>query len=300
MSFSIHEYLSPKSFPEQLPVSGQRALEAIDGMMAKAQEVLKSIPAPRRIRYGSDGQQVLDVFQPAGPSASPRPALIYMHGGGWTAGYPYWCATMAPAAHAHGAILISPGYGLAPRRKWPAHRDDVFRVLQWVHENACELGINRERIVLAGNSAGGHLSAMAAVRTDLFASFRLPPRPFVKSFSVSGSMTVHDIARIPGTTGERIYKYFLNNPHDDVEASPLTYANASSLPLHLLYVEGDIDRIKISNHEMYEKLRACGVETSLQVIKGLDHFDTMTLPDDPDHKWWIEVSAALGSTNAAV
>ncbi|HKY81724.1 MAG TPA: alpha/beta hydrolase fold domain-containing protein [Sphingobium sp.] len=294
MDNSVESFVDPSSFPDQLPIGNPRAREAIAEAEAKALSTLKTIPAPTRVHYGPDGQQVMDIYRPTEATDSLRPLLIYMHGGGWTAGYPYWCASMAPAALSYGAVFISPGYGLAPRRKFPAHRDDVFEVLKWVHSHAAELGIDPDRIVLAGNSAGGHLAAMAAVRSDLFARFGLPERPFRKAFSVSGSMTAQDEEKAPGTVGERIYKYFLERAEDDVDASPVTHADARSLPTHLLYVDGDIDRIKRSNQQMHDKLLACGVETSLTELTGLDHYHTLTLLDDPDHSWWNDVADALG------
>ncbi|MGQ4599056.1 alpha/beta fold hydrolase [Nocardia sp. R6R-6] len=292
MSFDIASFLDPRVFPEQMVLSNPRANEYVQLAVAATREALDHVPAPQRRQYGADPQQVIDVYD-VEPGGRGRPAVIFMHGGGWTVGYSYWCGFMAPAAHALGAVFLAPSYGLAPRRKYPSHLEDVLEMLGWVHANADLLGIDRDRIVLAGHSAGGHLAALAALREDLYAAYDLPPRPIRAAYSVSGSMTVCAESRPAGSVAERIYKYFLEQPEDDVQASPVHQVHPGSAPIHLLLAEGDIERIQQSTQEMYEKLQAVGTETSRLVLAGHDHYDAHLVLADPRHFWWADVAAAL-------
>lgn len=293
MPFDVSSFLDPAGFPEQFALVNPRAKEYAELAVLATRQSIASVPSPRRMQYGDDGQQVIDVYDPPALERGNRPAVIFLHGGGWTVGYPYWCGFMAPAAHAFGAVFLAASYGLGPRRRYPQHLDDILEMLGWVHENAEQLGIDVGRIVLGGHSAGGHLAALTALRGDLFARHKLPEAPFRKVFVVSGSMTVCADSRPPGSVEERIYNYFLERPEDDVKASPVHHLKPNSAPIHMLLAEGDVERIKRSTQEMYEGLNEVGTETSRRVLSGHDHYDAHLVLADPDHFWWADVAAAL-------
>jgi arylformamidase len=293
MTPDFGKFLDCSAFPEQIPLTNPRANEYVGRAVAATRDALAFLPSPKRMRYGPDPQQVIDVYHPGAARHSPSPAVIFLHGGGWTAGYPFWCGFMAPAAHSFGAALIAPSYGLAPRRKFPKHLEDVLHMLGWVHANATSLGIDKGRIVLGGHSAGGHLAALASLRSDLFHQYGLPASPFRKTFVVSGSMTLRSESRSAGSVEERIYKYFLERPEDDIQASPLHLLQPRSAPIHMLVADGDVERIKRSTQEMHDKLQALGTETSRRVLADHDHYDTHLMLADSNHFWWADIRAAL-------
>ncbi len=292
-AFDIDAFLDPKSFPDQLPMGADRANEYAALSVAGTRRVLGQVPPPERLHYGEDGQQVFDIYRPAGSEGQVLPAVIFLHGGGWTAGYPYWSGFMAPGAHAFGAAFLAPSYRLAPRRKFPSHLEDVLSMLAWVRANAQRLGIDPDRIVLGGHSAGGHLTALTTLRMDLFPKFGLPARPFRMAFVVSGSMTLRFAVRPPGSVEQRVYEHFFEKEEDDLVASPLSYVAAGSAPFHIMVGENDPDRIKNSTQELADKLTAVGTEVSRRVLPGHDHFDTHLNLADPQHFWWKDVAAAL-------
>ena len=110
--------------------------------------------------YGAKPMQTLDFF-PAGQSDAPLVAFV--HGGYWQSldkgDYSY----LAPAFQEAGIAYASINYTLAPEARIPQMVAEVEGALAWLYENAAELGFDREGIVVAGHSAGGHLAAMAAV-----------------------------------------------------------------------------------------------------------------------------------------
>lgn len=91
------------------------------------------------------------------------PALVFMHGGGWTLGslatYEPFCRQLANAC---GLILIWVEYRLAPEAPFPAAYDDTMAAWRWVQQNYRELGVDPSRIMIGGDSAGGNLAAVAA------------------------------------------------------------------------------------------------------------------------------------------
>mgnify|MGYP000941469249 FL=1 len=95
----------------------------------------------------------------------PQPALVYFHGGGWVIGsitsHDRLCRAIANAA---ACIVISVGYRLAPEHKFPAAVIDCEAGFRYVTTHAAELGVDPDRIAVGGDSAGGNLAAVVAVR----------------------------------------------------------------------------------------------------------------------------------------
>ena len=88
------------------------------------------------------------------------PALLYLHGGGWVLGdldtHDSVCRALARRA---GCVVLSLDYGLAPEHRYPTQVQDAYAGLRWLDEHAKELGVDRERIAVMGESAGGGLAA---------------------------------------------------------------------------------------------------------------------------------------------
>jgi acetyl esterase len=99
--------------------------------------------------------------------ASPAeigPAMIYLHGGGWTIGdLDLEDTPLRLLAADSGVKIISVDYRLSPEHKFPAAIEDALAVIQWSRFNARELGIDRERLALGGASAGANLALGAAL-----------------------------------------------------------------------------------------------------------------------------------------
>lgn len=99
------------------------------------------------------------LSRPAGQEAD-LPALIHMHGGGYVAGSPEMNdARNRALAEVLPAAILSVDYRLAPETRFPGQVEDCFDVLQWLHGNSRQLGINPSRIGVIGESAGGGLAA---------------------------------------------------------------------------------------------------------------------------------------------
>src|SRR2546429_3426223 len=92
------------------------------------------------------------------------PTLIQIHGGGWTIGNKDQQGKPIMLHFAsRGWVCFAVNYRLAPRSTWPAQIVDVKRAIAWVKEHAEEYGADPNFIVVTGGSAGGHLSALAAL-----------------------------------------------------------------------------------------------------------------------------------------
>src|SRR6266852_764783 len=106
---------------------------------------------------GPAGEIPIRVYTPK--VQSPAPALIYFHGGGWVLGdlesHDHVCRALANRAS---CVVMSVDYRLAPEHKFPAAVHDSYAATQWIVDHAGELGVDRSRIAVGGDSAGGNLA----------------------------------------------------------------------------------------------------------------------------------------------
>ena len=113
---------------------------------------------------GPGGPIGLRLYTPTA-STGPSPALVYVHGGSFMHGdldsHDAICRMLAEDARVR---VIAVDYRRAPEAPFPAAVDDVWAAWTWVNENAVSLGLDPDRIAIGGDSAGGNLSAVTAVR----------------------------------------------------------------------------------------------------------------------------------------
>ena len=104
------------------------------------------------------------TYQPLEQTTARRPALFYLHGGGYVVGSAESVDPWGPVfANMSGAVVINAHYRLAPETPFPGPVEDAYDALKWTYENADMLGIDRERISVMGHSAGGGLAAALAI-----------------------------------------------------------------------------------------------------------------------------------------
>ncbi len=122
-----------------------------------------SVAIADRAFPGPAGEIPVKVFTPRG--GGPFPLLVYLHGGGWVIGSPgthqKLCAELAEGA---GVVVVSVHYRLAPEHPAPASLDDCVAAIRWAVAHAGEMNADGSRFAIGGDSAGGNLTAAAALR----------------------------------------------------------------------------------------------------------------------------------------
>ncbi len=112
------------------------------------------------------GDHLIDIYICRPAQAQPgQPVMIYLHGGGFTAGdMRLYANQMKLIAEKSGAVVVFPEYRLAPECPFPGPIEDAWGATLWVHSHAGEFGGDPEKIVLAGDSAGGSLIASCTLQ----------------------------------------------------------------------------------------------------------------------------------------
>ena len=146
------------------------ALLLLLSLTATAQTEPRKITVTENIAYRTDvgPSTVLDLAQPLFGPQQNRPAILIIHGGGWSAGSKNDMVyrTLMIDYAMKGYVVANMNYRLTQEAPLPACIEDVRCAIRWMKANAATLGIDPERIGTYGHSAGGHLSLMAGVAAE--------------------------------------------------------------------------------------------------------------------------------------
>lgn len=136
-----------------------REMPPLPAGLEHAQVEDRTIPGPA----GAPDVRVL-IYSPPGKAEGKRPAICHIHGGGYVVGRADISDFSNRAfALTLGCVVVSVDYRKAPETQWPGARDDCYAALTWMCENADALGIDVDRIAIAGESAGGGHAAAVAI-----------------------------------------------------------------------------------------------------------------------------------------
>ena len=146
-------------FHQMTPEQIREVIDTFTGLQLPPQPVARVSAA----KYRSAGHELnLNIYSPGN---GPRPVILYFHGGGFVGGTLAVVDEPARAlTNATGAFVVTASYRLAPEHKFPAAPDDAFAALTWVSEHIAEYDGDPGQIILMGDSAGGNLAAVTALR----------------------------------------------------------------------------------------------------------------------------------------
>lgn len=214
----------------------------------------------------------LDVFARA-DMATPRPVLLWIHGGGWQGGSKEGSVyTFLPWIE-WGWNVVNVEYRLANVAKAPAAVADCQCALRWVAMNAAKYGFDTTRIVTGGDSAGGHLALTTAMIPESAGmAIQCPGAPLPKIAAVVNYYGITDVTE--WVDGPRASSWLPSGPERaDVarRVSPLTYVRPGICPI--LTIHGDQDQtVPYANGQrLHQALTEAGVPNELFTMTGAGH-----------------------------
>jgi acetyl esterase len=260
------------------------------------------------------GELRLRVYTPEGDG--PHPLFFHVHGGGFVGGSIDLVYNAAKCAHicaGTGCVVTTVEYRLAPEFPFPTAPEDCYAALLWVVEHAQELGVDPERIVVGGESAGGNLAAVLAQ----LARDRGGPRLALQLLEVpvadmSAGSALHPSLALYGEgfgldrTGiDAFIDAYLPDPADRElpYASPLCAADLAGLaPAHV--VTAELDPLRDGGEAYARRLEQAGVTTTVRRFEGQTHGSSSLWQTWAPAGAWMDaivaaIAAAVSSTGAA-
>ncbi len=227
---------------------------------------------------GPAGDIVYRLYVPATPAREPAPGFVFFHGGGLVAGSIATHHPIAAAlARATGCRLISVDYRLAPEHKFPAAVEDAIAATQHVLANAAALGIDPQRVVVGGDSAGATLAAVVCQHAQQNAWPRIAAQclicPVLDFEEISPSRREFaDNYLIDRVTLEADLADYIADDSDlaDPRISPLRAFHVAGLPPAIIHT-AEYDPMRDEGNAYARKLLAAGVAVELVCHEGMIH-----------------------------
>lgn len=203
------------------------------------------------------------------------PALLWIHGGGHILGTPEQNeALMFEFVKKAECIIAAPDYRLAPEHKYPANVDDCYAALVWMTEN---LPVKKDKVAVAGQSAGGGLTAAVALRArdegKPAICFQMPLYPMLDCRNITpSSYQIKDHRVWNRDFNLTAWKMYLGDINGDVPeyASPALAKDLSGLPPAYIMV-GTLDPFRDEDIDYANRLMKAGVPVELHVVPGAFH-----------------------------
>ena len=251
----------------------------------------RTVPS-RTVRIGTQaGKMKARVLAPK-EADGPVPGVLWIHGGGYMLGGPYMldmsCGKLL--AEQCGAVVVCPDYRLAGKAPFPAALEDCYAALAWMYDHAGELGIDRERIVIGGESAGGGLTAALCLyardKGEIPVALQLPLYPMLDCRDTESSADNH--GRVWNTRRNHWgWRHYLGDGYgtDSVSkyASPALETDYTRLPPCYTFVAAG-EPFYAETLTYVEHLRAAGVDADVDVFPGNTHAFDMLFPRREESK----------------
>ncbi len=258
--------------------------------VAEMREVAEKVRAPWReggpkmratlehVAQTERGPVRLRIYNPG--VTGPSPALVYMHGGGWTLfSLDTHDRVMREYAARSGMIVIGVDYALSPEARFPVALEQVVGVVRWLGQHDEALGIDARHIALGGDSAGGNLSIGAALALrDAGEADRVHGLLLIYP-AFDRECTPEALRRYGGpgavlTAEEVVYFWDNYGGHDPrITENPLAcaiHARLEGLPPVCMTIP-ECDVLTDTSLAMAQRLTAAGVKVSMTIYPGATH-----------------------------
>jgi acetyl esterase/lipase len=241
--------------------------------------VPRGVTVIRDVAFGPHARQSYDVYRPES-EPRPLPVVVFFHPGAWSRRDKRAIRTMFVLEH--GFALVSIGYRLAQQAPFPAQVQDANAGLRHLLDNAADYGIDLNRMVLAGTSAGAHLAALAVLARDVETFNPVPelsPRGVVAiygAYDMASLIAGQDNIEIDHAGPDSPLGLMLGGkpaayPDRLAEMSPLTHVHKDAPPFFVLHGIDDHVLPWSQSADFAAALSLAGASAQLELIPGAGH-----------------------------
>jgi acetyl esterase/lipase len=244
------------------------------------------------------------IFKPLN-SSGKLPGMLYLHGGGLVMGNPEGSLSVIEKfIKTKPCIIIAPDYRKAFDAPYPAAFNDCYDTLLWIDENADQLGVIKDKLIVAGHSAGGGLTSAITLKAsqtqDIKIAFQIPVYPMLDDRQDTNSATDND-GPIWNSKANKIgwSAYLSDLIKQGVEipayAAPARTVEFSILPPTISFV-GDMEPFKDETIAYIQNLRKAGIPVEFKLFNGCFHgFETILPKLEISKEAWAFLLDSYGS-----
>ena len=302
--------------PDSPPTEWTTAMVAQmrEGSKGLARPLLPAPAVVKRMIPGPKGAPEVPLYITGAAAGASKPAVLHIHGGGYIAGSAaYSQRDIQELAANHDCVAMSVDYRLAPETPFPGSLEDNYAALLWMYTNAAELGIDRSRIAIKGESAGGgHAAALAIAARDrgevpiclqvlIYPALddrtgsTMPVPPYIGHYIWTAESNRFAWTSLLGKPAGSI----AGSAQPPTGAVPARVENLAGLPPAWIGV-GSVDLFANEDLEYGRRLLQAGVSTELHLVPGGYHGFDIFVPQAPLSVAFIEGwNAALHRAFAA-
>jgi acetyl esterase/lipase len=224
---------------------------------------------------------MLDIYQPSEQSSALRPAVVLIHGGGWTSFDKSTMHTMGMFLARCGFVAFAVDYRLmhGSENLWPAQLDDVQRAVRWIRANAAKYRVDPDHIGAFGHSAGAQLAALLGMedtRDNSDAALAKYSSKVQAVVEVSGpsDFTAHRDADDNAFLATFFGGDYAQHSNIWQDASPVFHVSKNVSPFLIMHGTQDEDVPIAQSQELADKLRQAGALVKFVTVEDVHTFRT--------------------------
>lgn len=223
----------------------------------------------KNVAYGTDRQQIMDIYVPK--STKAMPAIIMIHGGGWVSGDKTLLDTESQFFAQNGYVVANIDYRLSTQttNHYPLPVNDVVSALTWLQTNAKTYQINSKAIAVLGTSVGGYYANELAntgrvqALIDFYGPVDLTDPALLNGVTSGKSDSLYVQAYMGVSIVDNLLLYY--------QASPINFVAKTNPPTLILQGTLDYTCPEAQSEEYYQKLQGLGVPSQLILVPNVGH-----------------------------
>ena len=284
------DYRDRESLYAQYDNRSMIAPQTLDAIKARQAERSDACRADARrsavdLSYGQHPRERLDLFL---PEADGAPLFAFIHGGYWQWNDKEPFAFLGEQLVPAGAAFANIEYALCPTVTLTELTQQIRRAIAWLWREAERFGYDRERIVVSGHSAGGHLTAMTMATDWPAFGADLPANVVAAGVPISGVYDIEPLRHTPLNDAVRM---------DEAEAralSPIFLEPATTAPMAVVAGGDESDEFRRQARDFAAEWGRFGVESEILIVPGTDHFTVLDTLAETGHPTVAAARRLLG------